>query len=154
MSCIKYIDIYTRCRDSKTDAIRIENLASLAIYRIFNLGTLILVKIQWYNEHCFPPKGWKSRHVIHKIFTRETMKTRKAEMCLKQNLEAAKLCRVERQMTEEGIIFSIYSCLHLLFLHVLSFSFCIRLDDVFRYEENYSNCLDPLKTQFVIKLPV
>ena len=75
-------------------------------------------------------------------------------MCLKQNLEAAKLCRVERQMTEEGIIFSIYSCLHLLFLHVLSFSFCIRLDDVFRYEENYSNCLDPLKTQFVIKLPV
>ena len=82
------------------------------------------------------------------------MKTRKAEMCLKQNLEAAKLCRVERQMTEEGIIFSIYSCLHLLFLHVLSFSFCIRLDDVFRYEENYSNCLDPLKTQFVIKLPV
>ena len=82
------------------------------------------------------------------------MKTRKAEMCLKQNLEAAKLCRVERQMTEEGIIFSIYSCLHLLFLHVLSFSFCIRLDDVFRYEENYSNCLDPLKNQFVIKLPV
>ena len=75
-------------------------------------------------------------------------------MCLKQNLEAAKLCRVERQMTEEGIIFSIYSCLHLLFLHVLSFSFCIRLDDVFRYEENYSNCLDPLKNQFVIKLPV
>ena len=78
----------------------------------------------------------------------------KRKMCLKQNLEAAKLCRVERQMTEEGIIFSIYSCLHLLFLHVLSFSFCIRLDDVFRYEENYSNCLDPLKTQFVIKLPV
>ena len=140
--------------NSKTDAIKIESLASLAIYRIFNLGTLILVKIQWYNEHCFPLKGWKSRHVIHKIFTRETMKTRKAEMCLKQNLEAAKLCRVERQMTEEGIIFSIYSCLHLLFLHVLSFSFCIRLDDVFRYEENYSNCLDPLKTQFVIKLPV
>ena len=154
MSCIKYIHKYTRCRNSKTDAIKIESLASLAIYRIFNLGTLILVKIQWYNEHCFPPKGWKSRHVIHKIFTRETMKTRKAEMCLKQNLEAAKLCRVERQMTEEGIIFSIYSCLHLLFLHVLSFSFCIRLDDVFRYEENYSNCLDPLKTQFVIKLPV
>ena len=150
MSCIKYIHIY----NSKTDAIKIESLASLAIYRIFNLGTLILVKIQWYNEHCFPLKGWKSRHVIHKIFTRETMKTRKAEMCLKQNLEAAKLCRVERQMTEEGIIFSIYSCLHLLFLHVLSFSFCIRLDDVFRYEENYSNCLDPLKTQFVIKLPV
>ena len=59
----------------------------------------------------------------------------KRKMCLKQNLEAAKLCRVERQMTEEGIIFSIYSCLHLLFLHVLSFSFCIRLDDVFRYEE-------------------
>ena len=65
-----------------------------------------------------------------------------------------KLCRVERQMTEEGIIFSIYSCLHLLFLHVLSFSFRIRLDDVFRYEENYSSCLDPLKNQFVIKLPV
>ena len=150
MSCIEYIHIY----NSKTDVIEIENLASLVIYRIFNLGTLILVKIQWYNEHCFPKKGWKSRHVIHKIFTRETMKTRKAEMCLKQNLEAAKLCRVERQMTEEGIIFSIYSCLHLLFLHVLSFSFCIRLDDVFRYEENYSNCLDPLKTQFVIKLPV
>ena len=148
------IYIYIYIYNSKTDAIKIENLASLAIYRIFNLGTLILVKIQWYNEHCFPPKGWKSRHVIHKIFTRETMKTRKAEMCLKQNLEAAKLCRVERQMTEEGIIFSIYSCLHLLFLHVLSFSFCIRLDDVFRYEENYSNCLDPLKTQFVIKLPV
>ena len=44
----------------------------------------------------------------------------KRKMCLKQNLEAAKLCRVERQMTEEGIIFSIYTCLHLLFLHVLS----------------------------------
>ena len=78
--------------------------------------------------------GCKSRHVIQEIFTRETMKTRKSEMCLKQNLEAAKLCRVERQMTEEGIIFSIYTCLPLLFLHVLS-PFCIRLDDVFRYEE-------------------
>ena len=147
------IYIYIYIYNSKTDAIKIENLASLAIYRIFNLGTLILVKIQWYNEHCFPPKGWKSRHVIHKIFTRETMKTRKAEMCLKQNLEAAKLCRVERQMTEEGIIFSIYSCLHLLFLHVLSlFLFAFDLTTSLGMKKNYSNCLDPFKAQFVIKL--
>ena len=140
------------CRNSKTDAIKIESLASLAIYRIFNLGTLILVNIQWYNEHCFPPKGWKSRHVIHKIFTRETMKTRKAEMCLKQNLEAAKLCRVERQMTEEGIIFSIYTCLHLLFLHVLSlFLFAFDLTTSLGMKKNYSNCLDPFESSICHK---
>ena len=57
MSCIKYIHIY----NSKTDAIKIKNLASLAIYRIFNLGTLILVKIQWYNELCF---HWKAEKVV------------------------------------------------------------------------------------------
>ena len=74
-------------------------------------------------------------------------------MCLKQNLEAAKLCRVERQMTEEGIIFSIYTCLHLLFLHVLYlFLFAFDLTTSLGMKKNYSNCLDPFKAQFVIKL--
>ena len=77
----------------------------------------------------------------------------KRKMCLKQNLEAAKLCRVERQMTEEGIIFSIYTCLHLLFLHVLSlFLFAFDLTTSLGMKKNYSNCLDPFKAQFVIKL--
>ena len=108
----------------------------MVIYRIFNLGTLILVKIQWYNEHCFPPKGWKSRHVIHKIFTRETMKTRKAEMCFEAKFGSGEIMSSWETDDRRGD--------YLLYLHLLastflaralSFPFCIRLDDVFRYEE-------------------
>ena len=84
----------------------------------------------------FQSKGWKSRHVIQEIFTRETMKTRKAKNVFEAKFGSGEIMSSWETDDRRGD--------YLLYLHLLastflaralSFPFCIRLDDVFRYEE-------------------
>ena len=84
----------------------------------------------------FKSKGWKSRHVIQEIFTRETMKTRKAKNVFEAKFGSGEIMSSWETDDRRGD--------YLLYLHLLastflaralSFPFCIRLDDVFRYEE-------------------
>ena len=100
----------------------VENISekSLSIY-LYCICWVKMCKIEWSwtISGVFKAKAEKVVTSSKRFSQERRWRQEKRKMCLKQNLEAAKLCRVERQMTEEGIIFSIYTCLHLLFMHVL-----------------------------------
>ena len=101
----------------------------------------------------FKSKGWKSRHVIQEIFIRETMKTRKAKNVFEAKFGSGEIMSSWETDDRRGD--------YLLYLHLLAstflaraltFPFAFDLTTSLGTKKNYSNCLDPFKAQFVIKL--